>query len=160
MGIKDGEHPLGDAGQLVLLIVFLIVWVGDSFFLHKSTFLSVYVPLSVRLVLLMIVAIFAISLIQAGHAVIHVGEPSQDLITSGAFKFVRHPLYLGCLLLYLGLVFSTLSIISLIVFGGIFIFYNYIATYEEKYLEEKFHAEYTTYKEKTQKWVPRIKYPR
>ena len=27
---KNGEHPLGDAGQLVLLGVFLAVWVGGS----------------------------------------------------------------------------------------------------------------------------------
>ena len=37
---KNGEHPFGDAGQLILLGVFLVVWVGDSFFLRKTNFLS------------------------------------------------------------------------------------------------------------------------
>jgi len=31
---KEGEHPFGDAGQLISLGVFLVVWVGDSFFLR------------------------------------------------------------------------------------------------------------------------------
>jgi hypothetical protein len=58
---KNGEHPSGDVGQMILLVVFLIVWLGDSFIYHKSTFLSVYVPLYLRLVLLMIVEVCAIS---------------------------------------------------------------------------------------------------
>jgi len=153
---KTGEHPFGDIGQLILLIVFLIVWIGDSFFYHKSTFLSVYLPLYVRLVLLMIIEICAISLMRAGHAVIHDVEPSPNIVSSGAFRFVRHPLYLGCILFYAGLLLATLSLLSLIVFGGIFIFYNYIASYEEKFLEDKFHEEYSIYKEKTPKWIPRI----
>lgn len=61
---------------------------------------------------------------------------------------------------YVGLVISTLSLLSLIVFGGIFVFYNYRSSYEEKFLEEAFHEEYSTYKEKIRKWVPRIKYSR
>ena len=27
---KNGEHPYGDAGQLILLGFFLLVWLGDS----------------------------------------------------------------------------------------------------------------------------------
>ncbi len=33
---KNGEHPFGDAGQLILLGLFLIVWVADSFFLKRT----------------------------------------------------------------------------------------------------------------------------
>ena len=28
---KNGEHPFGDAGQLILLVLFLILWIADSF---------------------------------------------------------------------------------------------------------------------------------
>ena len=35
-----GEHTFGDMGQLILLVIFLVVWVADSFFLHYTTFLS------------------------------------------------------------------------------------------------------------------------
>ena len=42
---KNGEHPLGDSGQLVLLVLFLLIWVVDSFFLRISTFLSDFISL-------------------------------------------------------------------------------------------------------------------
>jgi len=32
---KKGEHPFGDAGQLISLATFLIVWVTDSFFIRE-----------------------------------------------------------------------------------------------------------------------------
>ena len=32
-----GEHAFGDLGQLILLAIFLIIWISDSFFLEYST---------------------------------------------------------------------------------------------------------------------------
>jgi len=85
----------------------------------------------------------------------HEHKPGK-VITNGAFKYVRHPLYLASILTYLGLTISTLSLISLALFVGIFVFYNYIASYEEKLLEAKFGDEYRKYKERTGKWMLRI----
>ncbi len=45
MTAANGEHPWGDLGQLILLGLFLIIWVGDSFVLHLTTVLAVYTPL-------------------------------------------------------------------------------------------------------------------
>jgi protein-S-isoprenylcysteine O-methyltransferase Ste14 len=49
-----------------------------------------------------------------------------------------------------------MSLFSLVLLVGIFIFHNYIASYEEKLLEGRFGEEYRSYKKKTGKWVPRI----
>ena len=46
---KNGEHPLGDAGQLLLLALFLLIWIVDSFILHYSTFLAAQIPLNIRI---------------------------------------------------------------------------------------------------------------
>jgi protein-S-isoprenylcysteine O-methyltransferase Ste14 len=153
---KNGEHPFGDSGQLILLGLFLVVWAGDSFFLRLSTFLSDYVPLYIRLVILGIAFITAIYLFRSGHVVVSREHKPDKVITNEAFKHVRHPLYLASILTYLGLAISTLSLLSLALFVGIFIFYNYLASYEEKLLEKKFGEEYRKYKEKTGKWMPRI----
>ncbi|MCJ7459458.1 MAG: isoprenylcysteine carboxylmethyltransferase family protein [candidate division Zixibacteria bacterium] len=153
---KNGEHPFGDAGQLILFVLFFLVWAGDSFFLHLSTFLSAYIPLFIRLAILGIMFITGIYLFRSGHVVIDREHKPDSVITSGAFKHVRHPLYLASILFYLGLSISTLSLLSLVLFAGVFIFYNYLASYEEKLLEAKFGEEYRKYKEKTGKWVPRI----
>ena len=153
---KKGEHPFGDAGQLILLGVFLVVWVGDSFFLRKSTFLSEYVPLYVRLVILGLAFITALYLSRSGHVVVSHEQRPDSVVATGAFRYVRHPLYLASILTYLGLTVSTASLFSLVLFVGIFVFHNYIASYEEKLLEVRFGEEYRKYKKRTGKWVPRI----
>jgi protein-S-isoprenylcysteine O-methyltransferase Ste14 len=152
---KKGEHPFGDAGQFILLGLFLALWVGDSFFLHKSTFVSEYVPLSVRLVFLAFALILAVYLSASGHVVVAHGERPASVVSTGAFRHVRHPLYLAAILFYLGLALSTASLVSLALLVIIFLFYNYIAGYEERLMEIKFRENYVIYKNRTGKWVPR-----
>ena len=38
-----GEHVFSDIGQLILLVIFLTVWIADSFVFKYSTFLTKYV---------------------------------------------------------------------------------------------------------------------
>ncbi|MEJ2069511.1 MAG: isoprenylcysteine carboxylmethyltransferase family protein [Syntrophobacterales bacterium] len=153
---KNGEHPYGDAGQLILLGLFLVVWVGDSFFVQSSTFLANYVPLFLRLIILVLSLAAAFALVRSGHVVVSHGERSTAVVSTGAFQYVRHPLYLGCLLFYFGLACATASLWSLALLVGIFLFYNYIAGYEEELLEARFGESYRTYKEKTGKWLPMV----
>jgi protein-S-isoprenylcysteine O-methyltransferase Ste14 len=151
---KKGEHPFGDAGQLISLAAFLIVWVADSFFIRKSTFLSEYVPLWIRLVVLGVAIILAMVLFKSGHVVVSHEQRPNYVLTTGAFRYVRHPLYSASLLTYLGLTVSTASLLSLLLFSGIFVFHNFIAGYEEQLLEKKFGEDYRAYKRQTGKWIP------
>ena len=151
------EHPYGDAGQIVAFVLFLIVWSMDSFIFHFSTVLCNDGPLFIRFVLA------ALSFLLAGYfsltvhrIIFHEHRDPPRVINTGAFSMVRHPLYLAALLFYIGFLFTTLSFVSLLLFLGIFIFYDVIATFEEKKLEEKFGEEYILYKEKTPKWIPRL----
>ena len=153
---NNGEHPFGDSGQLVLLVLFLLIWAVDSFFLRISTFLSDDISLYIRLVILGLILVTAVYLIRSGHAVVSHEQRSTGVVSTGAFQYVRHPLYLGSIMFYLGLAVSTASLFSLVLVVLIFIFYNFIASYEEKLLEDRFHEEYRNYKIKTGKWVPRI----
>jgi protein-S-isoprenylcysteine O-methyltransferase Ste14 len=153
---KKGEHPFGDAGQLILLAVFLVVWAADSFFLRLSTFLSDYVPLYLRLAVLGVTLIAAVYLLRSGHVVVSHEQRPAGVVDTGAFGYVRHPLYLASLSTYFGLTVSTASLLSLVVFVGIFAFHDYIAGYEEKLMEAKFGEEYGRYKQRTGKWLPRI----
>lgn len=156
MKSKNGEHPLGDTGQLICLGLFLAIWIGDSFSLRKSTFLSDHVPLSFRLALLGLALLTAFCLWMSGHAVTRHAQRLKGVVSTGAFRYIRHPLYLASLLAYLGLTISTMSIGSFLLLVGIVVFHNYIASHEEKWLEAKFGEEYRKYKEKTGKWIPKI----
>jgi protein-S-isoprenylcysteine O-methyltransferase Ste14 len=156
MNVKKGEHPLGDLGQLILLGVFLVVWMGDSFFLRQSTFLSKYLPLYIRLIILGLTIASAIYLFKSGHVVVTHDKRPCVLVTQGAFRYVRHPLYLASILTYFGLTIATASLYSFVLLVGIFVFYNYIADYEEGLLEEEFGEEYRNYRRRTRKWIPRM----
>jgi len=151
---KNGEHPFSHAGQLISLGLFLVVWGGDSFFLRKTTFLSDAVPLFIRLLLLALSLGVSFYLSKSGHVVISHKEPPKGVVTTGAFRYVRHPIYLGTLLFYLGLSMVTASLLSLALLVFIFVFYDYIASYEEKLLEARFGEEYWNYKRRTGKWAP------
>jgi protein-S-isoprenylcysteine O-methyltransferase Ste14 len=153
---KNGEHPLGDAGQLILFGLFLVLWILDSFILHLSTVLANIIPLALRLIILGVALITAVYLFKSGHVVVNHDQRGLEVVSSGAFRYVRHPLYLGSILIYLGLTVSTASLFCLALLVLIFLFYNYIAGYEEKLLETKFGETYIAYEKKTGKWVPGI----
>jgi protein-S-isoprenylcysteine O-methyltransferase Ste14 len=152
---RSGEHPFADTGQLIALVLFLIVWAVDSFFLKTSTFLSSLVPLYVRLIILAAALVAGIYLAKSGHGVVEGKQRPQGVVSTGAFRYVRHPLYLASALFYVGLAVSTASLIGLALAAAIFIFYDYIAAYEERLLEEKFGEKYRSYKQKTGKWLPK-----
>lgn len=153
---KNGEHPFGDAGQLIAFFVFVIVWVLDSFILKLSTSPLSAIPLYVRLPIAIAVLALSIYLLKVSHHVLAGENRRQMVITTGIFRFLRHPLYMSTIQFYLALVISTVSIISLVIWVLIFAFYDFIAGYEEKLLEEKFSEEYASYKSKTAKWVPGV----
>lgn len=152
---KNGEHPFGDTGQLILGGLFLVVWAADSFFLHKTTCLAQYIPLLLRLVVSLALFSLAVWLVRSAHFIVDHEHRLDGVVTTGAFHFVRHPLYLATMLVYCGLAFSTLSLISFVMLVGIFFFYNYIAGFEEMALLAKFGGEYRDYQTRTGRWIPR-----
>ena len=153
---KNGEHPLGDAGQLILFGVFMLIWILDSFVIYQSTFLSKYLPLVIRLIILGVALSTAFYLFKSGHVVVTHDQRPTGVVSSGAFRYVRHPLYLGSIFVYIGLTVSTASLFCLGLLVVAILFYNYIAGYEEKLLEIKLGQAYTAYKENTGKWMPRF----
>jgi len=155
---RQGEHPYGDLGQIIILIGFLAIWILDSFVFQYSTQFYPYVPIFLRLIVAGLILVVAIYLVRSGHrAISDEVLSSPRLLTDGAFSRVRHPLYLAALLFYVFLIVLTLSLISLFVLVGIIIFYNTIATYEEKFCEQKFGQDYRDYKKNTPKWIPYLK---
>ena len=149
------EHQYGDIGQVIAVIIFLIVWALDSFVFRLSTFLSNCIPIYIRLILSVLSFAFAGYLAMSSHkAIFDEVRDTPRVISTGLFSYLRHPLYLAALLFYVGFLFTTLSIISLVLFVVVFIFYDYIAAFEEKQLEKKFGQEYIDYKKKTPKWLP------
>ena len=155
MNERKGEHPFGDAGQLIMAAAFLVVWATDTFVLHGSTFLKQWDPYSVRMVVTIISAVLAVALFFSSRTVIRKERPDH-VIDTGPFHRVRHPLYLAALLGYAALAISSLSLICFGLLIPVFVFYNYIARYEEKLLEARFGESYRDYERRTGKWLPGV----
>ena len=152
-----GEHKAGDAGQLILLILFLVVWILDSFVLKFSTFLVHDIAWYLRIVPGVIFLLASAYSAWAGLGIVF-GETRETpcVITKGVFSVVRHPIYLGSILLYLGLICITLSLVSAALWIFIIIFYWYISRHEEKVLLERFGTEYEDYRKKVPMLFPVI----
>jgi len=54
-----GEHAFSDIGQLILLVIFLVVWITDSFVFKYSTFLTQYVSNYIRVPIALIVLVIS-----------------------------------------------------------------------------------------------------
>lgn len=157
MQAKKGEHPLGSAGQLILMALFMAVWLVDSFCLHAETVLNGSVHWGIRLGILTATVTLAAMLYRSGRAAVAAGQRPAVVLKNGAFSLVRHPLYLATLLVYLGLSLATLSVPALAVTALIFLFFNHIAAFEERVMEEIFADEYRLYISKTGRWLPRLR---
>jgi protein-S-isoprenylcysteine O-methyltransferase Ste14 len=86
-----------------------------------------------------------------------------SLITSGPFAYVRNPLYLGNILVYVGVGIMSMALFPwLPIFAVLWFFLQYylIVTKEEEYLTERFGAAYAEYKASVGRFFPRFKrYP-
>ncbi|HEX7343282.1 MAG TPA: isoprenylcysteine carboxylmethyltransferase family protein, partial [bacterium] len=111
---------------------------------------------AVRLAVLILFLIAALSLFESGHVAVSGDQRPNRVITAGAFRYVRHPLYLASILTYFGLTVSTCSLLAIALFVAICFFYTYLASYEEKVMVNKFGEEYAEYMKKTGKWLPRF----
>ena len=150
-----GEYAFGDMGQLILLIVFLVLWIADSFVFKYSTFLTQYVSNYIRVPIALIVLAISGLLAWVGLKIVF-GETREEpqVITTGVFSIVRHPIYLGSILLYLGFIILSLSLLSTLVWFIIIIFYYMISRYEEKLLIQRFGSVYEEYKKKVPMLLP------
>jgi len=150
-----GEHVYGDIGQLIFLVIFLIVWIADSFIFRYSTFLTQYISNFIRFPIALVILIIAGLLARAGLNTVF-GKKREEpyIITTGVFSFVRHPIYLASILFYLGFILLSLSLLSILVWILIIIFYYMISRYEEKLLIKAFGSAYGEYMRKVHMFLP------
>jgi protein-S-isoprenylcysteine O-methyltransferase Ste14 len=81
-------------------------------------------------------------------------ERSTALVTTGVFRISRHPMYLGMVLILLGIaiLMGSLTPLFVITVFGILIELVFVRT-EERMLEEQFGPAWLAYKKKVRKWV-------
>ncbi len=97
------------------------------------------------------VSMIGLVLIALGWQKIH---KATGLITSGIYRFVRHPQYTGMFLFTLGWILHWPSVITLILWPVLVVAYAWLARREEAVVIEEFGEAYRKYAEKTPRFLP------
>ena len=80
-------------------------------------------------------------------------KSNAKLISSGAYKYIRHPMYFCVLLIMGGVILSDINLINIICYG-ILIIVLYLKSKKEEMLWSEKMEEYASYKEKTKMFIP------
>lgn len=101
------------------------------------------------------------ALVVAGWARIHREYWSKDegegsLVTTGLYRFIRHPQYTGFLMISLGALFEWATIPLLILWPVLVVLYVRLARREEREMEERFGDAWRAHADRTGMFLPRI----
>jgi protein-S-isoprenylcysteine O-methyltransferase Ste14 len=128
-----GGHLLND----------LIGWQGEP---HLSPFhLASYVVMGAGFVLL-----------TKAWPVLWAAQREQRLATTGLYGRVRHPQYLGFLLIMAGFLLQWPTLLTLLMLPILVVAYTRLAITEEREVRAEFDAEYPRYAAQTPRFIPRI----
>jgi len=132
--------------NVATLWYFLVSVTGYDLFV--SIYLSVVLPIANVIILTgMFLIVFGWS---------RIFKAKNALVKTGIYAHVRHPQYLGFLLLTLGINFLWTTFSTLILWPILALLYYRLAKEEEKDLEEKFGEEYREYKRGVPMFIPRM----
>ena len=165
MAIAQGLSMLFFATILSLILISPIYIFNIDVQVVKDIFLYPpgLIPMPFNLAGLLLIPAGMVLVIWANYALLYTGkiglsarEPMQrpsNLIVVGPFRFTRNPIYLGCVLMILGLVIFWSSLLATIGLGLVYVVLRYFIKREEIILEEEFGAEYRDFKNRVGRWV-------
>lgn len=153
-----GENHFSDIGQIIFALIFLSVWILDTFFFKFSTFLNKHLLLVFRMPFGIILMVVSAYLAKTGVSIVF-GEKRETpaVIRKSVFGIVRHPMYLSEVLLYLGFLMFSVSLATVFVWIFAVAFLYYISRYEEVLLLSHFGDEYKKYMNEVPMCIPRMR---
>ncbi len=81
-------------------------------------------------------------------------RPATRIVTAGAYRWTRNPMYLGMALIYAGLAVAFDGPIALFLLPAVLlVIQTQVIAREERYLEAKFGDEYRSYKARVRRWL-------
>jgi protein-S-isoprenylcysteine O-methyltransferase Ste14 len=83
--------------------------------------------------------------------------PTQNLVVTGLYRYVRNPIYVAVVAVILGqgILFGDWR---LLIYGGLMwlAFHAFVLAYEEPVLAESFGAQYEDFRANVPRWIPRL----
>lgn len=150
-----GEHPVGDTYQLIAMLVFIAACILDYFLLgfpqQFNRMLSIWIRLPFSMALLVLGAWLGLRGIQVVF-----GEYREEpvMLTGWMFAYMRHPIYLGTILIYIAVLLLVMSPLAGLIWLGVLGLYHWLAKHEEKLMGNLFGDEYRAYQRRVPMWLP------
>jgi protein-S-isoprenylcysteine O-methyltransferase Ste14 len=95
-------------------------------------------------------------LLSAAWKVLYEAQKTHTLATTGAYAYVRHPQYVGFVLIMLGFLVQWPTLVTLIMFPILVVMYVKLARREEREVLAEFGETYRRYTVTTPAFIPRI----
>lgn len=93
----------------------------------------------------------------AGRGALVPNVPTEHLVVSGLYRFVRNPMYVGVLIAILGETLLLWNRGMLLEFFAVAVaFQLFVQFYEEPRLLRTFSIEYVRYRQNVPRWLPRL----
>jgi protein-S-isoprenylcysteine O-methyltransferase Ste14 len=159
---KSNTSKRGDKGSLLILWLSVMIPLTAGFFIINFGFgnftgIFYYYAGIIIFAAGMIIRWIAILQLKKSFTVDVSVNKEQLLKTDGLYKRIRHPSYLGLILILAGLSVSMCNYITfLVIVIPIFFAVLYRISVEEKLLSEEFGEKYKNYKKTTKKIIPGI----
>jgi len=85
-------------------------------------------------------------------------DPPRELVVTGFYRYVRNPIYMGVLMIFLGhfLWFGYWALLTYAVCAFIGVHF-FVVLYEEPTLKRKFGAAYEDYLNRVPRWIPKFR---
>jgi protein-S-isoprenylcysteine O-methyltransferase Ste14 len=95
-------------------------------------------------------------ILSAAWPVLYRAQKAHELATQGVYARVRHPQYVGFVLIMLGFLFQWPTILTLLMFPVLVFMYVRLALSEERQTEQEFGQEWRHYAARTPRFVPHL----
>ena len=126
-------------------------------FVHPVHFMPRRPALWLGILLILVSILIVVSALRAlarAKTTFDARKPTTAIVTDGAFRFTRNPMYVAATLLYLGIAALINSLwILLLVVPLLVVIHRGVVEREEEYLERKFGEEYLRYKARVRRWI-------
>jgi protein-S-isoprenylcysteine O-methyltransferase Ste14 len=95
-------------------------------------------------------------LLGAAWRVLYAAQRTGTLATAGAYSYVRHPQYVGFILIMVGFLLQWPTLLTLLMFPLLVAMYVHLAHTEEAEVRRTFGPLYDSYAAVTPAWFPRL----
>lgn len=95
-------------------------------------------------------------MLSSAWGVLYKAQRKHALATTGLYARIRHPQYVGFVIIMLGFLLQWPTIVTLIMFPILLFMYAKLSVSEEKEMEKKFGKQYVEYKKKIPAYIPTL----